>query len=427
MKNQKPSSQNLLGQLDLFTTLFPFLSIVALCFLFVLFPDQSSKQLERIRFFLGDQLGCYYLLIGLGVFLVSLYLCFSPYGSIRLGDTKKPQYSGFRWGSMMFTAGLAADILFYSCCEWLIYASDPYVSGRDSVYDWAAAYPLFHWGPVPWGFYLVLAVAFGFMLHVRKQKKQKYSEACRPLLGKWVDGWAGRMIDLTAVFALLAGTATTFSLATPLLSMAISRVTGLAATSSLTIGILIAVCCVYTCSVYFGMKGIQRSAACCIYLFFLLLAYVFFLGGETRFIVHHLPGACGSEFYYLMYLDGSDADNFLSPDNDNFLLGLLDGMVCGGTFFHRNDQQRKNDQTDNFGRLFLGAGRNLYLFYYFGQLWPWPANPWAAGFPFRLHGHGRLQHSPLFGYPFHSGSASLVWFCDDSAGVMYDHFLFYLL
>ncbi|NBH17054.1 BCCT family transporter [Clostridiaceae bacterium] len=285
MKNQKPSAQNLLGQLDLFTTLFPFLSIVALCFLFVLFPDQSSKQLERIRFFLGDQLGCYYLLIGLGVFLVSLYLCFSPYGSIRLGDTKKPQYSGFRWGSMMFTAGLAADILFYSCCEWLIYASDPYVSGRDSVYDWAAAYPLFHWGPVPWGFYLVLAVAFGFMLHVRKQKKQKYSEACRPLLGKWVDGWAGRMIDLTAVFALLAGTATTFSLATPLLSMAISRVTGLAATSSLTIGILIAVCCVYTCSVYFGMKGIQRSAACCIYLFFLLLAYVFFLGGETRFIV----------------------------------------------------------------------------------------------------------------------------------------------
>ena len=51
MKNQKPSAQNLLGQLDLFTTLFPFLSIVALCFLFVLFQDQSSKQLERIRFF----------------------------------------------------------------------------------------------------------------------------------------------------------------------------------------------------------------------------------------------------------------------------------------------------------------------------------------------------------------------------------------
>ena len=67
--------------------------------------------------------------------------------------------------------------------------------------------------------------------------------------------------------------------------MAISRVTGIAATTTLTITILVVVCCIYTCSVYFGMKGIQRSAACCSYLFFLLLAYVFFFGGESRFIV----------------------------------------------------------------------------------------------------------------------------------------------
>ena len=104
-------------------------------------------------------------------------------------------------------------------------------------------------------------------------------------MGDRVDGWAGRLIDLIAVFALLAGTATTFSLATPLLAMAISRVTGIAATTTLTIVILAVVCCVYTCSVYFGMKGIQRSAACCSYLFFILLSYVFFFGGESRFIV----------------------------------------------------------------------------------------------------------------------------------------------
>ncbi|NBH71774.1 BCCT family transporter [Clostridiaceae bacterium] len=284
MKN-KQSPQSLIKQLDLFTTLIPFVCIAALCTLFVLFPDASSRILEKIRFFLGDRMGCYYLLIGLGVFICSLYLAFSRYGSIRLGGGGQPQYSGFRWGSMMFTAGLAADILFYSCCEWLIYASDPHVAGMGALHDWAATYPLFHWGPIPWGFYLVLAVAFGFMLHVRQRHKQKYSEACRALLGRHVDGWAGRLIDLVAVFALLAGTATTFSLATPLLAMAISRLTGIAATTSLTIVILAVVCCIYTCSVYFGMKGIQRSAACCSYLFFLLLAYVFFFGGESRFIV----------------------------------------------------------------------------------------------------------------------------------------------
>ena len=148
MKKQS-SSEPLLKQLDLFTTLIPFIGILSLCILFILFPDSSSLILERIRFFLGDQMGSYYLLIGLGIFLCSLYMAFSRYGSIRLGNTDKPEYSPFRWGSMMFTAGLAADILFYSCCEWLIYAVDPHVADMGSIEDWAAAYPLFHWGPIP--------------------------------------------------------------------------------------------------------------------------------------------------------------------------------------------------------------------------------------------------------------------------------------
>ena len=42
-----------------------------------------------------------------------------------------------------------------------------------------------------------------------------------------VDGAVGKIIDLIAIFALIAGTATTFSLATPLLSAALSRVFGL--------------------------------------------------------------------------------------------------------------------------------------------------------------------------------------------------------
>ncbi|MDO4268928.1 MAG: BCCT family transporter [Eubacteriales bacterium] len=275
----------LLSRLDWFTTVVPFVCILVLCAWFILSPEQSSAVLSAIRGFLGNQLGSYYLIIGLGVFLCSLYMAFSRFGSIRLGSMEKPQYSSFQWGTMMFTAGLAADILFYSCCEWILYAAEPRIQELGGMQDWASTYPLFHWGPIPWGFYLVLAVSFGFMLHVRRRDRQKYSEACRPLLGRLVDGWAGRIIDLTAVVALLAGTATTFSLATPLLSMAVSRVTGIPQTAMTTILILIIICCVYTVSVYFGMKGIQRAAACCTYLFFTLLAYVFLFGGQARYIV----------------------------------------------------------------------------------------------------------------------------------------------
>lgn len=277
----------LLPQLELSTTVIPFFCIIALCTWFVSNPSGSAQVLERLRFLLGDRMGSYYLLMGLGAFLCSLYMAFSRFGTIRLGNLQKPLYSNFRWGSMMFTAGLAADILFYSCCEWILYATDPHIAGMESVSDWAATYPLFHWGPIPWAFYLVLSVAFGFMLHVRRREKQKYSEAIRPLLGKHVDGIAGKLIDMIAVFALLAGTATTFSLATPLLSLAIGRVSGLEPSTLMTLAVLVFICLTYTCAVYFGMKGVQLAAACCSYLFFTLLAYVFFLGGESQFIIEN--------------------------------------------------------------------------------------------------------------------------------------------
>lgn len=268
-------------------TLVPFLLIVVLCVLFFFMPDQSNAVLSQIRYFFGNTFGTYYLIIGLGIFLVSIYVAVSKYGDIVLGDPgEKPKYSFFAWGSMMFTCGLAADILFYSFSEWFMYAADPHIAEMGSIQDWASVYPIFHWSLIPWGFYLVLAVAFGFMLHVRKRKRQKYSEACRPVLGKHTDGIAGRLIDLLAVIALLAGTATTFSVATPLMVDIINSLFGIQLNRSVvTAVILVITCFIYTYSLLHGFKGISILAKACIYLFFGLLAYVLFFGGETRYII----------------------------------------------------------------------------------------------------------------------------------------------
>lgn len=268
-------------------TLVPFTLIVILCILFFFMPDQSNAVLSQIRYFFGNTFGTYYLIIGLGIFLVSIYVAVSKYGDIVLGDPgEKPKYSFFAWGSMMFTCGLAADILFYSFSEWFMYAADPHIAEMGSIQDWASVYPIFHWSLIPWGFYLVLAVAFGFMLHVRKRRRQKYSEACRPILGKHTDGWAGRLIDLLAVIALLAGTATTFSVATPLMVNIINSLFGIELNrSAVTAVILVITCCIYTYSLLHGFKGISILAKACIYLFFGLLAYVLLFGGETRYII----------------------------------------------------------------------------------------------------------------------------------------------
>lgn len=145
---------------------------------------------------------------------------------------------------------------------------------------------MFHWSFIPWGFYLVLAAAFGFMLHVRKRDRQKYSEACRPLLGKHTDGFAGKIIDLLAVFALLAGTATTFSVATPLMAEVVSELFHVEISRTvITIIILLLTCLVYTYSLLHGFKGISFLAKACIYLFFGLLLFVLLFGGKTKYII----------------------------------------------------------------------------------------------------------------------------------------------
>lgn len=279
-------SKQFKGQIDWVTTLVPFGIVLALAVVFMLLPEQSKIFVDTVRGFLGDTCGLYYAIFGVGVLITTLYIAFSKYGKIKLGNLEKPAYSNFAWGTMIFTSTMAADILFYSLCEWALYGSEQHVvQMQGGMQTWAPTYTLFHWGPIAWCFYVILAVAFGFMIHVRKRDRQRFSEACRPLFGNRVDGAWGRVIDIIAIFSIICATATTFSLATPLLSKGISALTGLPDSVGLTIMILLLICAVYTLAVFFGMKGISKLASYCSYLFFALLFYFLFLGGETRYIL----------------------------------------------------------------------------------------------------------------------------------------------
>ena len=69
------------GRIDWMITLVPLVLVITLCLLFFLLPEGSNTVVSQIRALLGDTMGIYYLAIGLGIFLVSLFLAFSPIGS----------------------------------------------------------------------------------------------------------------------------------------------------------------------------------------------------------------------------------------------------------------------------------------------------------------------------------------------------------
>lgn len=273
-------------KIDWATTLIPFFIVLGLMAVFMIYPESSKAYVDQLRSFFGDTIGLYYVLLGTGSLAVTLFLaCNAKYAHIRLGKTDRPAYGNFAWGTMIFTSTMAADIMFYSLCEWALYGAEPHVSELGTMQMWAPTFTLFHWGPIAWSFYVVLAVCFGFMMHVRKRRRQRFSEACRPLLGKQVDGGLGKLIDIIAIFAIVCATATTFSLATPLLTAALGSVLGFPTTTAITIGVLLLICVTYTTAVLYGVGGISRLATFCSYLFFALLFYFLFLGNETRYII----------------------------------------------------------------------------------------------------------------------------------------------
>lgn len=360
------------GKIDWMITLIPFIVIVLLSIVFFLLPEHSNNVLSQIRFFLGDTLGTYYLFIGLGIFLTTIFLAVSKYGNIVLGSPEeKPKYSFFSWGCMMFTCGLAADILFYSPSEWVLYATDPHINELGSIQNWAGVFPLFHWSFIPWGFYLILAVAFGFMLHVRKRSKQKYSEACRPLLGKWTDRLPGRFIDLLAVFALLAGTATTFSIATPLMASVIVEIFHVEISRNvITLIILIITCVIYTYSLLHGFKGINILAQICIYLFFGLLGYVFLFGGQSKYIIEtgfYSLGKMLQEFFNLAtYTDPLRTTSF--PQNWTIYYWAYWMVWCvAAPFFIGNISKGRTIRQVIIGGYGFGAGSTLLSFIILGN------------------------------------------------------------
>ena len=284
---------------DLSLLLFPLCIIILLASLIFFFPERSQFVIGELNDFFVNRMGVFYTTLGIFVLVTCIFIACSKYGNVQLGNIAKPKYTGFKWGSLIFTATMAADILYWSLIEWAYYyTANPFGVGELSALERqqvASSYPLFHWGPIPWAFYILPATAYAYMFFVWKGKKQTLSEACRPLLKDKLDKGLGKLIDIVAIVGFIGGTATTFALATPLMTNAANRLLGLDADRSITIIVLLLNGLLFTLAVLFGMKAITHLALASVFIFILFLSYVFFLG-PTRFIIESGISGIGNMF-----------------------------------------------------------------------------------------------------------------------------------
>lgn len=285
---------NKFKNLDKSVLIIPAVIVLVLGVVITLFQQQAQTIIMGVRNFIGDKFGWYYLLFGLTAFLLLLYLAFSKIGKIRLGkETDKPMKLS-TYGILIFTSTMAADILFYSLHEWTYYFNSSNAltnAGSTDKFLNASTYTYFHWGLIPWSFYLVLAVVYAFMFFTRnKRTAQGMGQMCMPLFEKTnnqkLTSTLKTTTNVTAVVGLLLGTSTTFSVTTPLMTAIVCKLFNIRRSPIISVFILCIIAVIYTIAVLYGHNGISIVAKITTILFSLLLA-LFFICGNPLFILEN--------------------------------------------------------------------------------------------------------------------------------------------
>lgn len=177
----------------------------------VLYPDLTDSLLNLIKNFIFVNLNWVYVW-SVTIFVIFLiYLLFSKYGSIRLGDNEsRPEHSFFSWVAMLFSAGMGIGLMYFGVAEPMQH----YTSEAFGVTEYvnkaknAQLYTFFHWGIHAWAIYGLVGLALSYFTY-RLKLPLSLRSCFYPLLKNKTDGKWGDLIDVFALCSTFFGITTT--------------------------------------------------------------------------------------------------------------------------------------------------------------------------------------------------------------------------
>ncbi|PWZ96451.1 choline transporter [Staphylococcus pseudintermedius] len=271
-----------------------------LCSLFVLvgaiFPKQMEETTQSITTWIGQNFSWYYLLLLLAIFLICVYLLFSRYSQITLGEEgEEPEFSLKSWFAMLFSAGMGIGLVFYGAAEPISHFASPPNADPQSTEAFTESLrsTFFHWGFHAWAVYGVVALALAYA-QFRKGEPGLLSKTLRPILGDHVDGLIGTIIDVLAVFATVIGVAVSLGMGALQISGGLNYLFGLPNTIVTQSIIIVVVTILFIMSAWSGLsKGIQYLSNLNIGLGTLLLITGLIVG-PTVLILNMFTSSTGS-------------------------------------------------------------------------------------------------------------------------------------
>lgn len=251
----------------------------------LVFPDEALGVSSILRNFVIEKFDWFFLIFGLGVFVICVFVGGSRFGRIRLGgEGEKPAYRFYSWLSMIFFSAIGSSAILWSVCEPLNYIASPpfgYAPYSLEAFNIAIPYGLFHWGPVAWSFYALSGLVVSYYFLVLGRKNLKISGVMSELIGERAAlGAVGKGIDIATIFATFCTFAPALGLGVPLLTVLICQLTGLPNTTELQMLVLMIWMFIFSISVYRGLdKGIKILSDINMYLLIAVILLIFLAGG----------------------------------------------------------------------------------------------------------------------------------------------------
>ncbi len=203
--------------LNKFVTISSKVLIAALVLWLVISPGHALTILQTLNVALLNTFNIYY------IYVVSFFLVFCigmavipSIGQLTLGKPgEKPEFSNFSWFSMMFSAGMGISLMVFSTAEplWHFGGNPEIIKGNIEPYTNEAVqssfrYAFLHYGLHPWGIYVAVGLSMAYFSHVRNLPLTVRSSLA-PLFGRFLNGYIGHLLDITAIIATLLGVAVT--------------------------------------------------------------------------------------------------------------------------------------------------------------------------------------------------------------------------
>ncbi len=263
------------------------IAVVTLLMIYIpsfIFMDKVGTILDIALIYITDNLGFIYVYSSIFIFIFVVYLAFSKYGNVKLGEKRK--FSDFSWAAMLFSAGIGSSLIYWGTIEWAYYFSRPplFIEAMSSkAAEYSIAYGIFHWGFFPWTMYVIAAIPLAYSMYVLKEKNVTFGSIS--FISNKNQLRYGYIVDVLFIIGILGGVGTSLLLGVPLVSSGLASIFSISNSLELKIAVLLIITLIFSVSVYRGLdKGIKELSNFTIRF---LLVFLFFvvISGPTIFIL----------------------------------------------------------------------------------------------------------------------------------------------